>query len=262
MENDAQIKAAENHWDALNDWRYRMPPRSRWNESPEIVRDQNFRICGKYLDGENAGLAEFFKEVSKIDRPLAKGVSVGCGTGAKEMRLIQAGIVDHFDLCDLSSVSLAQGQQIANEWGLQDKVTFKHGNAFEHINGEIYDLVYWDNALHHMQSARESVEWSYGVLNSGGWFLMTEYVGANRFQWPDDVILVINSVRNLLPDSVFYNPRDPDNFWPRTFRAPTLQEMEYDRAQASPSTQKGLFRQSIVFFQEHQLSMLEEQYII
>ncbi|MFK5600343.1 class I SAM-dependent methyltransferase [Methylobacterium sp. HMF5984] len=232
MDADNRVKVAEGHWDALPAWRSQMPPRARWNESFQIVRDQNFRICGKYLDGENTGLVDLFKQVAGAHLPLAKAISVGCGTGAKEMRLIQAGVVSHFHLCDLSSVSLEQGKQIAQEWGLSDKVSFAHGNAFDNIKNQEYDLVYWDNALHHMPSADDAVRWSLEILRPGAWFLMTEFVGANRFQWTEEAVELINAVRNSLNDECFHNPRDPEHPWPRHFRRPTLEEMEYDPSES------------------------------
>lgn len=53
---------------------------------------------------------------------------------------------------------------------------------------------------------------------------MNDYVGASRFQWPDEQIRVANDIRGSLPLSVFVQP-DGANFWPIARTRPDLQSM-------------------------------------
>ena len=80
---------------------------------------------------------------------------------------------------------------------------FVHGDDFRVPLGRNYDLVYWDNSLHHMFNADAAVAWSRGVLRPGGWFLMTDFVGANRFRWSDETYALVDLIRGSLPDRCF-----------------------------------------------------------
>lgn len=227
---------AGDFWDTMGEVYAQMPPRARWPESPHIVRYQNERACDRIIPGgSNRGAVELFRQMAGKDIPVARAVSIGCGPGHKELMMLQEGTVAHFDLYDVSQESLNAGRPLAEQMGVADRVRFIHGYDFEKdLTGE-YDLVYWDNALHHMFDATAAVKWSHDVLRPGGWFVMTDYVGASRFQWPAEVCALINAVRSTLPDECFHNPINPALPYARFIGAPTLQEMEYDPSEAADS---------------------------
>lgn len=233
---DDKANRAGEFWDTCGEWRPKMAARVRWNESPRIVADHNQRVCGRAVgSGINAGLVQLLREKAGASLPFGRAVSVGCGTGAKEMLLLKDEVARSFDLFDVSATSLKEGKRIAEEWCLTEKVRFIHGRDYREMLGTDYDMVYWDNALHHMFDAREAVKWSRDVLRPGGWFVMTDFVGANRFQYPDEAIALANLVRSSMPASFLTNPADPDTPYPGHVRRPTLEEMEYDPSEAADS---------------------------
>lgn len=111
----------------------------------------------------------------------SKGLSVACGEGRKEMSLVSAGIVEHFDLFEISAARVERGRALAEKKGIADKLTFHVCDAFSTDVGQ-YDIVYWNNALHHMLDTTEAVAWSHERLVRGGSFVMDDYVGRNRLQ--------------------------------------------------------------------------------
>lgn len=233
---DAKAKKAGDFWDTISDWRPKLAPRARWNQSPQIVRDHNLRTCGRVIEGDpNRGVIELLRDIAPGIFPVRRAVSVGCGDGVKELLLVKEGLVAHFDLFDVSATALARGRSVAVQWGVVDKVNFIHGTNYQRQLGTGYDMVYWDNALHHMFDARGAVQWSYDVLNPGGWFVMADFVGANRFQWPNEAIAIADLVRSSLPEGCFVNPMDPGTTYSRNTHCPTLQEMEYDPSEAADS---------------------------
>lgn len=173
--------------------------RTRWWHSPLIVRFVNSIVNGEPIDDLSMGLTNKAKSLLGSRLPLAKGISVGGGVGTKEMRLISQGLVKSFDLFELSEDRIAQGRALANKLGLGENIRFFHGDAFAAIQGkEIYDLVHWNNSLHHMMDVHQVVFWSREVLKTGGLFYMDDFVGPSRFQWPARQLAIASEVRRSL----------------------------------------------------------------
>lgn len=112
--------------------------------------------------------------------------------------MIRDKIVHAFDLFELSGVRIEGGLKRFADAGLADRVIFHQADAFEAVTGR-YDLVYWDNALHHMMDTRAAVRWSKSVLKPGGVLVVNDYVGPNRFQWSERGLSWASHVRSILP---------------------------------------------------------------
>jgi len=122
------------------------------------------------------------------EKRLKLGVSVGCGSAHKEIRLMQLGIVDKFLLFDLSHEAIRQGTKRIGEAGLLNRVEFHKADAFSFdFSGKKIDFVHWNNSLHHMLDVDATVKWSRDILVPGGMFYMDDYVGASRFQHPQNI---------------------------------------------------------------------------
>jgi SAM-dependent methyltransferase len=189
---------------------------TRWWESDYIVKRINRRVCGEALPGMSAGLHRVAAQ-RFVDRlPFANGVSIGCGTGFKERNVIRAGLVRHFTLFELSSVAIEQGRAQAEQAGLSEYMTFRmeDGLAAETREG-VYDLVYWNNALHHMFDVKAALEWSRRVLRPGGVLLMDDFVGPTRMQWSDRLLQINSAVLAALPAHYLRDPARPQLMLPR-----------------------------------------------
>lgn len=227
------LERAASHLDAMDTWRRAQPERIRWWESETIWRVVNRRICGQDVAGPNAGLMRLMK--SRMRRQLDRAVSVGCGTGLHEMKFIQENIVKSFDLYDISRESMENGRNYALSIGLGDHCNYVHADAFETAAKPIYDLVFWGSSLHHMPDVDFAVKWSLDSLKPGGWFVMNEYIGENRFQWSRRTMACVNLFRALLPEAVFRNDIHPGQRHKRYLNAPTLADMENDPSEAMDS---------------------------
>jgi len=60
-----------------------------------------------------------------------RGVSVGCGSGIKEMMLVRAGIVERFELFEISEHRVNLGIETAEKRGISDRIEFHLAHAFE-----------------------------------------------------------------------------------------------------------------------------------
>lgn len=209
-------------WDARQ--QSQTARRSRWWQSPEILRHINRMVCGEALDGAHAG---FHRLLVQRMPPggFARAVSVGCGTGQKEFQLLRAGIVQEVQLYELSAERIRIGTELAARQNLADRVTFHHADAFAECRQSDFDLVYWNNALHHMFDVEAAIRWSHERLTAGGLFAMDEFIGPSRFQWPDDWLEAIAAFRQTLAPRHLRHPRDPAQSLPVAVRRPSLQGM-------------------------------------
>lgn len=165
--------------------------KSNWWHFPEVYEHIGRKIHGSFVE---------FIRAETDGRVFERAVSVGCGSGTKEMRLIEAGLVDRFDLFELSKERIATGQRRARARGFADRMRFHLADAFAARDSEeVYDLVHWNNSLHHMLDTRDALAWSRRVLRDGGVIAMDDFVGPSRFQWTDFNIRIASEFRRQLP---------------------------------------------------------------
>ena len=184
--------------------------RTRWWQSDYLVRAINKRVCGEDIPGLSAGLYRLISRQFAAALPVGRGVSVGAGYGEKEMAAIEAGLATRFDLFEVSETAVQRGRTLAKERGLEHQISFHLADAFNVVSGvDIYDMVFWNNALHHMPDARNAVAWSHRVLKPGGLFVMDDYAGATRMQFPEGMLRLSTEFRSTLPEQYLKNPYEP-----------------------------------------------------
>jgi 2-polyprenyl-3-methyl-5-hydroxy-6-metoxy-1,4-benzoquinol methylase len=203
--------------------------RTRWWQSPTIIQHYNKMVCGEHLDGWNAGAMKLLKKYTG-GKTLKTAISVGCGIGSKEMDLLKQHMVEHFVCFDLSEKRLNQAKSTAIDIGINSLIEFYCEDFFSsEMLHRKYDLVFWDNSLHHMIDTSKTVKISIEILNNGGILFCNDYVGASRFQWSDIELAIVNGVRAMLPDELFVMPNGQRiNKW---VTKPSLESM----IQADPS---------------------------
>jgi predicted SAM-dependent methyltransferase/SAM-dependent methyltransferase len=193
------------HWSSQ--YAHKTPLILRWWQDYRIVSHINKRVCGEAIPGQSHGLYRWLlRDFGPF--PLKHGVSVGCGEATKEIDVVKLGIVERFDLFELSSVAIETGRQAAENVGLADRMSFHHGNALERPG--TYDMVFWNNSLHHMFNVDEAVAWSFNVLRPGGLFVFDEYVGPTRMQFSEFVLGVNTLYRRLLSHEYLIDPCSSD----------------------------------------------------
>ena len=137
--------------------------------------------------------------------PLRHGLSVGCGTGSREIALVEAGIVESMTLYEFSRVALEIAEKNAKAKGIAHKMQFILGDAFA-LERSRFDLVYWDNALHHMPDVHTALVWSRNRLEKNGILYMNDFVGASRFQWGEELLNACNNVLEAFGIAPVYPP--------------------------------------------------------
>lgn len=214
------LDATARHWSRPG----AAAPRARWWMHPAILRHINALVCGQPLDGPWAGLEQRMRTLAP-GGVFRRGISVGCGSASKELGLLQRGVVERFDLFELSPERVERARAAAQRLGVADRAAFHVRAPFDMDLGGQYDLVYWNNALHHMFDVRRALLWSRDRLRPGGRLVLDDYVGASRFQWPDAHLEIASRVRRALPERLLRDPADPERLCPVARQRPGLADM-------------------------------------
>jgi ubiquinone/menaquinone biosynthesis C-methylase UbiE len=195
------------YWGSSNKLREQQnPANSRWWQFKQIVNHIDESV---YNGPESSGFIQAaINEYNLL--PCDYAVSVGCGNASKELQLLSTGLVERFDLYEVSADRICEAKERAESMGLSDRVTFFQENVFDCPAKEnTYDLVYWDNSLHHMFDVEKALEWSYQVLKPLGGFLMNDFIGPSRFQWSDTQLDYARRVRECFSGTKYL--KDPKN---------------------------------------------------
>lgn len=217
----AHLRAAR-HWTSVS--KTKQPARLRWWESQTIIEHVNETICGQPA-AELGAASPILIEQRFPGRTFSRAVSIGCGTGYKEMLLLQAGLVEEFHLFELSKVRVAQGRELAAHLGLSRRARFFNRDGLKAAAPAGYDLVHWSNSLHHMMNVDAAIRWSHDVLRPAGLFFMDDFVGPNLMQWSPRSLGMATRVRAALPERYLRDPRSSGKSLPRNVRRPNRLKM-------------------------------------
>lgn len=221
--HDATADAVQTaaHWNAPPP----LPERTRWWESKAIIRHINRRIAGEIAGEASDGTAGGDLALLRARNEgvaFGRAVSVGCGAAYHELQLLQAGVVAHFDLVEIAASRVEAIHAAAARMGLSARISVSSADPFATAAPEQYDLVYWRDALHHMNPTLDAVAWSRRVLKTGGLFYMHECVAPSYMQWSEHQLDLAERIRRLLPPRYLADPRQPGCLVPLRRTRPTI----------------------------------------
>ena len=189
---DEKLVVAAAKWDADHGGQRVSSAWSWWNE-PAIANYLAKLLCGEPCTRVEDVPVVGIQKHCMPDIPFAHAISVGCGAGNKEIALLQSGIAKHFTVYDISKEALNQVRMRAEKAGIADSVRLVCADALQSERGT-FDMVYWDNALHHMRNVFAALAWSRDRLKRGGTLVVNDFVGPSRFQWDEELLAVCNEM--------------------------------------------------------------------
>ncbi len=171
------IQKTANHWDTQHFSTAFL--RAEWSAHP-LAQERLHSMLG-YLSRE-----EWFIKTRLPHAPVRRGLGIGVGTAATELQLLASGAVEQFDVYDVSPVALSAAREEAQRLGVEERVRF----VCEDINRvalphETYDLVTFIASLHHIEQLEQVLRSCYAALAPGGMMWAAEYIGPDRFEYPD-----------------------------------------------------------------------------
>ncbi|MBA2669188.1 MAG: class I SAM-dependent methyltransferase [Gemmatimonadetes bacterium] len=127
-------------------------------------------------------------------------VSIGCGAGDNERVWAGLGGFACIRGYDLSPAAIQRARDAATAEGLYDILRFEVADALDLDAGARYDVVPFEQALHHFSPLEKVLERTAQLLKPDGLLILNEYVGPTRFQWTDRQLEVINGLLAILPE--------------------------------------------------------------
>jgi len=170
------------------------PPVQFW-DIPAVHRRVNQMITG---DPEVDYIAYVSRKYLSPRMPLT-GLSLGCGTGQKELMWASHCEYTRLDAYDLAPQRIAAAQEQASASGMTN-VRFLVGDVYKvEWPAQYYDVVFSDQSLHHFTPLDRLLARIRRTLRPDGYLVLNEFVGPTRFQWTDRQLEVVNGVLAILP---------------------------------------------------------------
>ncbi len=117
------------------------------------------------------------------ERAAPRALSLGCGTGSRELTWAQALPLESLEGIDLSAPRVHAANEAARRAGLAHVLRFTVGDVLTLPGSARYDLVIAEQSLHHLAPMPRVLARVHDLLVPGGLFVIDEYVGPTRFQW-------------------------------------------------------------------------------
>jgi SAM-dependent methyltransferase len=135
-------------------------------------------------------------------RPVPHALSLGCGYGVLERHALSVGIAERFDAFDISPEAVEVAAREAEKVGFGGLTHYEASdlNTVE-FEPERYGAVFAAQTLHHIDALEHLLDQIQGALTPGGLFVVQEYVGPKRFQFPEERLQLMNALLLTLPES-------------------------------------------------------------
>lgn len=132
-------------------------------------------------------------------KPLARGLSIGCGTGNLERDLRWMRICEEIDAYDISPESIRLARERARTEPF-DNVNFQVADA-ERMTypKEHYDAVFFHGSMHHISNPAALLDRILPALKVGGLLFLDDYVGPSRDEWSDAHLRHADEAYQALP---------------------------------------------------------------
>lgn len=183
---DAREKAESKDWQGLY-WQSYVLTARHINEDISGDPDVNWLTFTKQ---------RFFR------KPVELALSLGCGYGVVERVGIEQEIARHFEAYDIAPEAVAVAVEEAEKAGVGDRIDYAAAdlNTIE-LEPDRYGAVFAAQTLHHIEALEHLLDQIHGSLTKDGLFVVNEYVGPKRFQFPDEYLPLMDGLLAALPES-------------------------------------------------------------
>jgi SAM-dependent methyltransferase len=170
------------------------PPSYLWS-IPSVRRRANRLITGD----PNLDYTAYVSRTYLAPLQPLHGLSLGCGTGEKELTWVSHCRYTRLDAYDVSAPRIAYARSRAQAAG-RSEVHYQAADIYQIDWPEAhYDAVFVDQSLHHFAPLEPLLLKIRRALNPTGYLVASEFIGPTRFQWTDRQLEVINGVLAILP---------------------------------------------------------------
>ena len=211
-------------------WGHTSSARSNWWDLDEVTKRWNRLITG------NANLAyqDYVGKKYLGGKRNLQAISVGCGTGQKEIQWAATKRFRTISGFDISGPRIAFAREQARKSTWNDSLRFSIGDVFHlDLPASSFDVAIFDNSLHHCSPLGPVLDRTAEWLKEDGILVVNEYVGPDRFQWTDEQVVITDTLLQLLP--VHLRTRPDGTVKSRMLRPGTLAVRINDPSEAAES---------------------------
>jgi SAM-dependent methyltransferase len=177
-------------------WQTAAEGSRHWWSIPAVQKRVNRMITGD----EDRPLHEHVAATFLADRNDYTALSLGCGAGSNELAWFGTGSFSTIDACDVSTERIALATARARELHVDDRLRFFVSDMFDlQIRPAQYDVIIFQDALHHLAPVRRALELANTWMADDGILVLKEYVGPDRFQWSERQLEVVNDLLPAIP---------------------------------------------------------------
>ena len=174
---DERVRAEKLQYDACEDV----------HELPEIFHYWSNRYLKPQLESYGfAGPDDFFlKSLEEVAGETVLALSVGSGNCDLEVELASKVKRVRMDCLDLNPTMLDRGREQARKLGVEDRVRFLEGDFNQLSLEDSYDVVIFNQSLHHVTGLESLLDEVKRKLKPGGRILLSDMIGRNgQVRWP------------------------------------------------------------------------------
>ena len=213
-------------------WSHTQKPPKSWGSIPAVQSRWSYLISG---DPE----VDYYEYISRKylrNRNALSALSLGCGTGHRELKWTKHGKFGTIDAYDISQPRINEAARKAAEQGYADIIHYYVGDIFKiEVHENSYDVVLGEQSLHHFSPLKQILSRVNRFLKPEGYFIVNEFVGPSRFQWSQRQLEIVNSLLSILP-SKYKTLWNSSRVKPDVFRPSYLRMLLLDPSEAVESS--------------------------
>lgn len=213
----------------IDTWGHVRETCSHWYDLPLVVKHRALKAGAGYGDH----VERLFSTILNDSNDLT-ALSVGFGTGQKEIRWARTGRFSRLDAFDLTDELVDEASRNARAAAVD--VNFFRADIFSlPITPGAYDMVIFEDALHHLTPLDCALEHVKALLRPGGLVVVNDFVGPSRFQWTKQQLAAADGILAGLPEKF---RQLPDGTVKQRARRPSRLRMRLlDPSEAAESSQ-------------------------
>jgi SAM-dependent methyltransferase len=172
----------------------------RWLQHPTVQERINTFLTGdSRKDRYQYFIESYYRKRFGRRKGVRRALTLGCGHGEFERGLSRYNFAKLHEAVDIADGAIAEAKRMASSEGLTHlQYRVADLNTIE-LPRCVYDIVFGISSIHHVANLEHLFLQVQLSLKPGGFFVLDEYIGATKFQWPDEQIAIINEELAKLP---------------------------------------------------------------